>query len=790
MTDKTIYFTQTLAEAFDRADIVYPNKTLKAGVFNRFDPAGKQGGKPSAWCKIYPDGTGAVFGDYAAGTSAVWQQHSEDAAAPTDGQRRAARAKAEEMHRLAAVELAEQHAKGAEAAQTAFNESTELDPANAYVVHKGITPYEARQGKYGSVLLPVFDAEGNIQSVQSIRADGQKRFQRGAKLKNGRLFLGAPTNGRLIRIAEGWATACSLHEATGDVACNAFAGSNMAVVAEDLRRQFPDSQLIVCGDLDVQSQTSARFALEAAKAGCSTIKLPKFADGRPKGDWNDLARDEGFDAVRAQLFDTEPEAVKAPCEAREIVEFIAPILPSCDSRDGTENTRPLTESGNALRLFDAYGEKIRYVPEVGKWLTWQGCWTWDDGAGIRQLAGGLARQIYREGEQHLKDSEHFAKWSRRSQARMTVENAVALFSDMSAIRVPMPTLDADQFLVGFDGAKQVIDLATGEIRPARQSDLITKSLGPHAVGDPAKAVRWLQFLDQVFDGDAELINWLKRFCGYLLTGSTREQIFLFCHGFGANGKSVLIETLKHVMSDYSRAIASETLAESKRGAGSATPDLAALLGARLVLSAETEDNTAMAESLVKSLVAGDTMSVRPLYGAPFEFQPNFKLVMAGNHRPVVRGNDHGLWRRVRLVPFNKTFSADERDPHLLDTLKGESDHILGWMLAGCLEWQRRGLADTPRVIADATAAYQVDQDITGAWLGECTQVSRYDEIMAADLYANYRQWSLDNGLKPASSNSLGRRLSERGFSGVKVGGKRIWTGLRLTDLRHERRAFC
>ena len=788
MTEKLIYFTTTLREAFDRADIVYPNKTLKSGVFNRFDPAGKQGGKPSAWCKIYPDGTGAVFGDYAAGTSAVWQQHSEDAAAPTDGQRKAARAKAEETHRLAAVELAEQHAKGAEAALAAFNEAAELDPANAYVVRKGITPYEARQGKDGSILLPVYDSEGVIQSVQSIRADGQKRFLRGAKLKGGRLFLGEPANGQLIRISEGWGTACSLHEATGNVVCNTFSGANMAVVAEDLRRMFPDSPQVVCGDLD-QSQIGERFALEAAKAGAGSVKLPTFADGRPKGDWNDLANYEGLGAVRAQLFDTEPEAVKAPCEARDIVEFVAPILPSCDSRDGTEDTRPLTESGNALRLFDAHGNKIRYVPEVSKWLTWQDCWSWDDGAGVRQLAGGLARQIYREGEFHLKDSEHFAKWSRRSQELRTVQNAVAMFSDMAAIRVPMPTLDADQFLVGFDGARQVINLLTGEVRPAKQSDLVTKSLGPHHVGEPAKATRWTQFLNEVFDGDAELINWLQRFCGYLLTGSTREQIFLFCHGFGANGKSVLIETLKHVMGDYSRAIASETLAESKRGAGSATPDLAALLGARLVLSAETEDNTAMAESLVKSLVAGDTMSVRPLYGAPFEFQPNFKLVMAGNHRPVVRGNDHGLWRRVRLVPFNKTFSADERDPHLLDTLKGESDHILGWMLAGCLEWQRRGVSDTPRVISDATAAYQVDQDITGAWLGECTQVSRLDEIMAGVLYANYRQWSLDNGLKPASSNSLGRRMAERGYTNGKTGGKRVWFGVRLTDSRHERHGF-
>lgn len=300
-----------------------------------------------------------------------------------------------------------------------------------------------------------------------------------------------------------------------------------------------------------------------------------------------------------------------------------------------------------------------------------------------------------------------------------------------------------------------------------------------------KAARWLQFLDQVFNGDQELIDWMQRFCGYLLTGSTQEQIFLFCFGHGANGKSVFIEVLKHIIGDYSRAIASETLSESKRDAGGATPDLAALIGARLVICSETEDNTALAESLVKSLVSGDSMAVRHLYGAPIQFTPNFKLVMAGNHKPIVRGNDNGIWRRVRLVPFNRTFAPDERDPLLLTKLRAETPHILAWMVQGCIDWQRVGLSATPATIRQATDAYQVDQDLTGTWLNECTTADKMAETSSTDLYANYKLWSLENGLRPASAVSLGRRLGERGYIVRQSSGKRIWCGLSLTETRHE-----
>jgi len=459
--------------------------------------------------------------------------------------------------------------------------------------------------------------------------------------------------------------------------------------------------------------------------------------------------------------------------------FAFPSLPGTDARDGTEDTHPLTELGNAKRLMDAHRGNVYYVPEAKAWLCWRsGRWEWDiDGAAIRSLAAKLPDQVYSEGSSHLADGFLFAKWARTSQREATIDAAVSLLRDFEQIRMPLRLVDANIFKAGLNDGCAVLDLTNGTTRPAIPADFITKTLNVQELGRPAKAVRWLAFLSQVFGDDVELIGWLKRWCGYLLSGSTREQFFLFCYGLGANGKSVFADILRFILGDYARAISSDTLTESKRQAGSATPDLAELIGARLAMSAETEDGAALAESLVKSLTAGDTMTVRKLYGDPIQFTPQFKLLMLGNHKPTIRGNDYGIWRRVRLIPFLRTFEPEERDPALLDKLKAEAPHILAWMVEGCIEWQLRGLSDLPTTIKNATGDYRDEQDYIGCWLAECCSLSPDYETSATVIYSSYRQWCDDSGLRSASKISLGRRLSERGLSCRQSNSKRLWAGL-------------
>jgi P4 family phage/plasmid primase-like protien len=199
------------------------------------------------------------------------------------------------------------------------------------------------------------------------------------------------------------------------------------------------------------------------------------------------------------------------------------------------------------------------------------------------------------------------------------------------------------------------------------------------------------------------------------------------------------------------------------------------------MSAETEDGAALAESLIKSLVSGDTMAVRKLYTAPVQFTPQFKLMMLGNHKPVIRGNDYGIWRRVRLIPFKRTFKPEERDPALLDKLRAEAPHILAWMVEGCIDWQKRGLSDTPKTIQEATGNYQEEQDLIGNWLAECCDLSPMNESSSTEIYANYKNWCLDNGLRPNSNIALGRRLGERGFNSRRSHGASLWSGLSVIN---------
>jgi len=780
-----IIFSASLIDAFTSAGLTYPERGIVAGKLVRFSTNGKPT-DTAGWCKLYPDGVGAAFGCNREGTSYIWQLRDGNAPAPSPSDRKEAKAKADEQRKQADIERASQYAKAAIESLRLYALTLPLNMPHEYVMRKGIAPYLAQQDKEGSIVLPVYDDDGALQSLQTIRVDGTKKFLYQGKVKGGRLILGTPKDGESINLVEGWATGCSIHEATGEAVVIGFSGNNLATVAADMRRRYPASLLRIAADLDAHGRGLAYANAAVLCASPVEIFLPICKDARASGDFNDLHRTEGLASIQHQLLRTKLEGNS---EAFKPKSFARPTLFSCDARDGTETTRPLTELGNAQRILDKNGETLRYVSDTKSWLSWKdSSWRWDDGASIRYLATQLPTQIYAEGIGFANDAEYFAKWSRKSQEQRTIAATVSLLSDFTELRLPLSKIDADHFLLGMDKATKIINLHIGTMRNATPADYITKSIGVQTLGEAHLAQRWISFLAQVFNRDHEMIAWIQRFCGYLLTGSTQEQIFLFCFGHGANGKSVFIEVLKHIMGDYSRAIASETLSESKRSAGGATPDLAALIGARLVICSETEDNTALAESLVKGLVSGDSMSVRQLYSAPVQFTPNLKLVMAGNHKPVVRGNDNGIWRRVRLVPFNRTFSSEERDPQLITKLKLEAPHILAWMVQGCRQWQAEGLSLIPAAIRQATDAYQVDQDLTGTWLSECTTSNRHGETLAPDLYANYKLWSLDNGLKPASAVSLGRRLSERGYMVRQSNGKRIWCGLSLIDSRHEREA--
>lgn len=461
-----------------------------------------------------------------------------------------------------------------------------------------------------------------------------------------------------------------------------------------------------------------------------------------------------------------------PIQVAKKDRFFAPEH-SDDVRDGTETTKPLTEIGNALRFLEKHKSLIKYIPESKTFIIWKnGAWEKDEeGARVREMIAHLPADIYAEGAKMISDSIEFAKWARKSQDRRVIIATTELFKDFSDVRVNLSTLDSEHMKVGLNYSRQIIDLTTGECRDSLPEDLITKSLNVDYLGDAEKAVLWLKFLDDVFNGNQPLIDWVKRWCGYILTGDISEQVFLFCFGCGSNGKSVFAETLHEILGDYSKGISSETLTVSNKGGADATPDIAALSGIRLGLSTETSDGSAFNESRLKGLVSGDVMPARFLNKGFFDLKPILKLMILGNHKPTIKGSDDGIWRRVLLLPFEKTFSGDKKDKQIKNKLLLEAPHILAWMVEGAVEWGKMGLSDVPTAIKVATDEYRSDQDIMGIWLLENCQIdvnAKIKDVWSIQskdslLYNNYRDWCLENGMKSCTKSSWTRRIKERGF---------------------------
>lgn len=502
----------------------------------------------------------------------------------------------------------------------------------------------------------------------------------------------------------------------------------------------------------------------------------------PQG-WKSVPPDVAF-AGGQVVVPAVPAVPAAPVSGA--LPFVVPALPMAvmDARDGTATTRPLTEAGNAMRMHDKYRDVLRYVVELDSWLYWfDGQWLSDSkSSAVKHLATLLAGDVYREGAANIMESATYVKWARKCGEVRTATNTVTLLSLYPDMRISATELNTNQMLAGLDGARKVIDLTTGHVRAARPDDYITKSLGVRGVGRVDGSSRWQSFVSEIFCGDKHLADWMQRWCGYCLTGSTREEIMVFAYGMGRNGKGTFFESIARVLGEYVATVPSSTFDAAHGGGGEgATPQLAKLQGARMVLSSETNADTPVNESLIKSMTGGDAITARPMYASPLTFYPQFKINVQGNHKPMIRGMDVGVWSRIKLVPFLRIFSDEERDRSLKARFKDEAEHILAWMLEGCLRWQQMGLSDVPVAISSATAEYKDEMDIMGEWVRErCIEASDVSS-MASILYASYRDWAEKNGHKyPMTAQSFGRRLSDRGLHRQRIASGSLWKGIRIS----------
>jgi P4 family phage/plasmid primase-like protien len=434
----------------------------------------------------------------------------------------------------------------------------------------------------------------------------------------------------------------------------------------------------------------------------------------------------------------------------------------------------LTDLGNAERLVAKHGADLRWCDRWQAWLSWDGQrWAQDEIRAVDTLAADTIRQIYRAaGETPDTDRrEALGKWAARSESES--KRRAMLSWARGFLPVRPEDLDRDPWLLNVNNG--TLDLLTGELRGHRREDLITKRI-PIDYDPNARAPLFLAFLERIFAGNTRLIAFVQKAAGYSLTGSVREQVFFIHYGTGNNGKTTLFEAIGALLADYSQETPADALMLRRRGA--ASEELARMKGARLVTAKETEEGARLAESLVKSMTGGDTVTARYFYGHFFEYRPEFKLWLASNHKPQIRGTDVAIWRRIRLIPYTVTIPEGERDPDLGQRLEEERAGILAWAVRGCLDWQRDGLG-APEEVRAATAAYQVEMDILGGWVEECCTTGPSAMERASLLFANYREWCDANQERSVSSRDFGARLTERGFDKMRRADGTYYIGLAL-----------
>ena len=452
----------------------------------------------------------------------------------------------------------------------------------------------------------------------------------------------------------------------------------------------------------------------------------------------------------------------------------------------------LTDLGNAKRFADSQAGRLRHVLAWEQWLTWDNRrWLRDDlgteSAAARQVVAAIyadaaacasaAATAVNAGDREFAGApvEEMTKWARDSAKRARIESMIALARTEPEIATKRDAFDRDLWALNVTNG--TIDLRTGELRPHRQSDMITK-LAPVEYNPKAEAPLWKAFLERALP-DEEVRGWVQRYLGYSLTGDVREQCLAFFVGGGANGKSVLLDVVLGVLGDYGLRAAPD-LVLAKHGEAHPT-EQADLEGRRIVVCSEIEQGRAWAESTIKRITGDTTITARRMRQDFYTFPATHKLVVAANTRPTVRGTDHGIWRRMRLVPWTVRIPAHEQDrelPHRL--LATEAPGILAWLVRGCLAWQKTGLG-TAKAIEAATADYRADQDVLGRWMDDSCEVGETLWDPTSRLYANYEDWCKAEGIEhPWTKRAWRERLLERdGIQDDRKAGARGLAGIAL-----------
>jgi putative DNA primase/helicase len=566
----------------------------------------------------------------------------------------------------------------------------------------------------------------------------------------------AVKRGLVAWIVEGERDADSLnnlgrHGEAGFVATTNSGGAGKWVPA--FAHYLGGARVVIVQDKDDPGRKHARQVAESLKGLAKTVRIVQAKEGKDATDH--LQAGYGLDDF------IPAEEGETPADPEAAI------------------TYRMSDTGNAMRFADQHHNAVRYVHTWKRWLLWTGThWRQDDTGAVQGLVQETLEAMWAEARALNEDARlRLLRHTLATEAARRRNAVLEIAGSDPRVATTTAGLDLAGWLV--NAKNGTIELTDGSIREHRQSDYLTHCL-PVDYDPTALCPRWNDFLIQVMDGRQELVDFLRRAVGYSLTGSTREQVFFMLYGTGSNGKSTFLEVLRSLFGPLAQNADFGTFLHREQE--TVRNDIARMRAARLVTAVETEGDRRFSETILKSLTGGDTVTARQLYSEYFEFKPMFKLWLAANHRPVIRGTDHAIWRRVRLIPFTVTIPDADQDPDLATKLREEMTGILTWAVRGCLEWQAQRL-DAPEDVTDAVTQYRDDMDSIGPFLEECCVLGPDYRVQSGDLMHAYQQWAEKNGGPRFSAIGFANIVRDRapGAQIVKGGGARRWEGIGLLD---------
>lgn len=441
-----------------------------------------------------------------------------------------------------------------------------------------------------------------------------------------------------------------------------------------------------------------------------------------------------------------------------------------EENEETKKTYDMTDTGNAHRLYDRFGSVLKYSYNRKKWYFWTGKkWTIDDSGEVKKLADEICEDLKKEAwlipDEDLQDTAlKFAKKTAGSFAKEAMIKECQHLYD-----IPASPDDFDSYLDFLNVQNGVINLRNGELMPHDSRLMMSKICNTEYDIKRRPPKMWLKFLDDVTNGDKKLQDYIQKSIGYSISGSNREQCAYFLYGMGNNGKSTFLDTISDMLGDYASNTQPDTLMLQKIGAlgGGANSEIARLKSARFVTCEEPTEGVRLNEGLLKQLTGGSKVTCRFLYGDEFEYTPEFKIWVATNHKPTIQGTDIGIWRRIKLIPFEVNIPKEKVDKNLKYKLRQEFPQILAWAVEGSMKWQAEGLEEPEQVI-EAIKDYKQEMDLIAAFVEQCVIIDyeSTERIMASDLFAVYRVWAKQNNEVEMTSKRFGmeviKKLPERG----------------------------